>query len=131
MILIMTNPNVLYLIYDAECLICHHCAKSLKLKKAVGHLETINARTAHPLVEEARAQGYDLNEGIIVKYQNVFYYGPDAVHFLAMLSTPIDIFNKINAYIFKFKFMVLLIYPILKIIRKSLLWVRQVERFKK
>jgi len=70
--------NIIYLIYDGDCILCSNSAKALKIKKSVGELQTINARTNHQLVNEAIDKGYDLNEGIIVKYNNKFYHGAEA-----------------------------------------------------
>lgn len=102
----------IYLIYDGECLLCRQSAKALRLKKTVGQLTIINARTEHPLVNEVMKKGYDLNEGIIVKYNEQFYYGTDAIHMLALLSSPVGIFNRLNAYLFKYKLLTKLLYRI-------------------
>ncbi len=118
----------IYLIYDHECLLCRHTAKALRLKKAAGKLTTINARTDHMLVKIAIQKGYDLNEGILVKFNNRFYYSTDAIHFLAMLSSDSDWFNRINAKLFKYKFATTLIYPILKFARKILLILRRTPK---
>lgn len=120
--------NIIYLVYDGECLLCSQCAKALKIKKAVGELEIINARFEHPLVEEVKKRGYDLNEGLIVKYENEFYYGPDAVSLLALLSGPYDFFNRVNALLFKSKTITKIVYPILKIIRNFILKLRHVPK---
>lgn len=125
---IKASDNCIYLIYDGKCLLCSHSAKALKLKAAVGELVTIDARSEHPLVTEVLNQGYDLNEGIIVKYNDVLYHGTDAVHLLALLSSPVGVFNRINAYLFKYKLTTKLFYPVFKFIRNLLLFVRGIPK---
>ncbi len=117
--------NIIYLIYDDECLLCRHTAKALRIKKAVGKLVTIDARTDHPLVTEVNKKGFDLNKGIIVKYNNDIYFGTEALHLLAMLSSPVGLFNRMNAFIFKYKFLVRLCYPFFKMLRNILLFLRR------
>jgi predicted DCC family thiol-disulfide oxidoreductase YuxK len=122
------RDNEIYLIYDDDCLLCRQSAKALRLKKAVGQLATINARTDHPLVKEVMKKGYDLNEGIIIKYNDRFYYGTDAIHMLALLSSPVGIFNRLNAFLFKHKLSAKLLYPFFKIIRRLLLIIRRTPK---
>ena len=124
------NNNIIYLIYDGECPICNYAAKIIKLRQAVGKLEIINARNKHPLVDEVNNHNYDLNNGILVKYQGSLYYGNDAMHLLALLGSPVDLFNKINTILFKFKILVTICYPIFKFIRSCLLKILDVKKIK-
>ncbi len=48
--------NTLYLIYDGDCILCRNSAQAVKIKKSIGNLEIINARSDHPLVIEALQQ---------------------------------------------------------------------------
>ncbi len=125
-----TQSNILYLIYDGECPICSHAAKVIKIRQAVGKMEIINARENHPLVIEAKKQGYDLDKGIVIKYQGKSYYGKEAMHLLAMLGSPVGVLNKINVFLFKSKFLLAIFYPIFKFIRRCLLLVIGVKPIK-
>lgn len=49
------NNEVLYLIYDGDCLLCHRTAYAIRLRASVKRWELINARDAHPLVEMLKA----------------------------------------------------------------------------
>ncbi len=122
------KSETVYLIYDGECPICSYAATVIRLRESVGALEIINARKNHQLVEEAKKQGYDLDEGMVVKYQGASYYGKDAMHILAMLGSPVSLFNKINAFLFKSKILAALFYPIFKFIRRCLLLIRGVQK---
>lgn len=120
--------NTIYLIYDDDCILCRQTAKALRLKKAVGNLQTINARTEHPLVYEAIKKGYDLNAGIIVIYNNTFYHGAEAVNLLALLSSPVGLFNRLNAWLFKYKLTTTLCYPLMVAVRNALLFIRGIPQ---
>ncbi len=102
----------------------------LKIRKSIGELVIINARISQPLILEAKKQGYNLNEGLIVKYREQFYYGEDGMCILAMFSSQSDLFNKINSKLFKSKVLLKLIYPILKFVRLCLLIIIGVKKIK-
>ena len=121
-----SDTNILYLIYDGDCILCRNSAKALKIRKAVGRIEIINARNSHPLVTEASASGYNLNEGILVKFNNNYYYGADALNFLALISSSSDLFNKLNSFIFKSKWLSACSYPLFKAIRNTLLFLQRI-----
>ena len=122
------SEETIYLIYDGECPICGYAAKVTKLRESVGRLEIINARDNHPLVTEAKKQGYDLDKGIIVKYQGKSYYGKDAMHILAILGSPVGWFNRMNVFLFKSRILSVIFYPIFKFIRRCILVVLGVKK---
>lgn len=128
----MSNTNnskdILYLIYDGDCPICAYCSKVIKIRNSVGHLEIVNARNPHPLVEEVIRKGYDLNEGFIVKFQDKYYHGQEAAHFLSLVGTSSDFFNQLNVFIFKSKILSKILYPILESIRNLLLLILGVSK---
>ena len=122
--------HTIHLIYDGECIMCRHTAKALKLKKAAGELTLINARQGHDLVRKAVDMGYNLNKGILVLYGDQYFYGSDAIHFLALLSGSSDFFNRANARIFKYKLATCAFYPFFKVIRQMLLLIRKTPKIK-
>ncbi len=117
----MGKEDILYLIYDGKCPICSRAAQILRIRKSVGKLEIINARTRHPLVDKAKKEGYNLNEGIIVIYNDELYYGSDAMNIIAMMGSPINFINKLNVVLFRSKRISSILYPIFKFIRRCLL----------
>lgn len=121
------SKQTLYLIYDGDCILCSNSAQAIKIKKSVGQLQLINAREPNPLVKEAMDKGYDLNEGIVVKYNDQYFYGADAVYFIALIGSHSDVFNKVNTRIFKYKWMTKLFYPIFKAVRNSILYIRRIK----
>lgn len=126
----MSANDLIQLVYDGECPMCRNAAKVLKIRKAGGKLEIINARTDHPLVHEVKKAGYNLNDGIIVKYHNHYYHGQEAMHMLAMIGSPVGIINRLNIILFRSKIITAVLYPILKFIRSCLLFVLGVQNIK-
>lgn len=122
------EKQILYLVYDGECILCRNTAQALKIKQSVGQLQIINAREGHPLVKELQTKGYDLNEGIVVKLGDQCLHGKAAMHMLANLSTPSDTFNRLTAWSFKYKPVVCLLYPVLKFVRRALLLLKSVPK---
>ena len=122
------DPDTLYLIYDEECVLCRYSANAMRLRKSVTSFELINARDDHHLITIAKKRNLNLNEGIIVFYQNQIWTGSDALHHLALLMTPFNSFNRISSFLFKRKWVSRLSYPLLKSLRQLLLWIRNKKR---
>lgn len=112
-----TSKNVLYVIYDGECYFCNHTAKYLKIKKNVGELILINARDANELTTEAITQGLDINEGIVVYYQQRFYHETSAINLLNALADQSTLSSKLSYIFYKNKLATALWYPCLKVLR--------------
>ena len=76
----------LTIVYDGQCPFCSNFVALMTLKQAVGRVDLIDARSAHPLVATLFAQKYDLDEGLVVIYGEKVYYGSDAVALISDLS---------------------------------------------
>ncbi|ESQ77850.1 DCC1-like thiol-disulfide oxidoreductase family protein [Asticcacaulis sp. YBE204] len=110
-----TDADTLYLVYDGDCPLCRAGAQGFRVNRAVGRLETLDARTTdHPLIAEIKARGFDLNQGIVVAYQGQLHHGEDAMHMLALMGSSSDAFNRFNAWLFRSKARVKWLYPVLK-----------------
>ncbi|WP_140986006.1 DCC1-like thiol-disulfide oxidoreductase family protein [Asticcacaulis tiandongensis] len=116
----------LWLVYDGDCPLCRSAAQAIRVRAAVGQLHILNAREAvdHPLMRKIGALGLDLNEGIVVKYQGQFYHGAEALHLLALLGSAHNGFNRFVVWMFASQGRTRFIYPLLKMGRNLLLWVR-------
>ena len=110
-----------WLVYDGECPICRPTANAIKIKNAVGTLHLVNARETHPILEQIKKAGVNLDDGMVVKFQDTLYHGVEAQHILALIGTNSDWFNRLNVCLFRSKFIAKFIYPILKLIRSILL----------
>lgn len=112
-----------WFIYDGDCPICTIAANALAIRKAVGNLHLINAReeTNHPLMQEVRDKGLNLDEGMVIKFQNTCYHGADALHVMALLGTGQGWFNHMNYWLFRSKKLSKLLYPSMRAVRNFLI----------
>jgi hypothetical protein len=75
---------------------------------------SLNDLRDHPnKVAEFNALGFDVDDGMIVALDEQIYYGAEAVHVLALLSSPSGVFNRCNRLIFSRRWLAKLFYPIL------------------
>ncbi|ACP23100.1 hypothetical protein NGR_b16490 (plasmid) [Sinorhizobium fredii NGR234] len=110
-----------WLLYDGDCPFCTGYARYTRLKEAAGPLRLVDAREAGPEAGEAKRRGYDLNEGMLLKYQGQFYHGDAALHLLAMLTTPSGVFNRLNAWLYRSPRRARIAYPFLRRSRNAIL----------
>ena len=113
--------NDAWLVYDGECPVCKTYCKYIRIRAAVGNLQLVDARQPSALMDDITAAGLDIDQGMVLKFKDVMYYGPDAIHMLTLLSTPSGIFNRFNYYVFSTKVGAKIFYPIGKAFRTLLL----------
>lgn len=122
-----------WLVYDGECPVCKTYCKYIRIREAVGNLHLVDARQPGELMKEITSLGLDIDQGMVLKFKDAIYYGPDAIHMLTLLSTPSGIFNRINYYVFSTKVGSKIFYPIGKAFRTlllKLLGIRYIENMK-
>ncbi len=93
------NADV-WLVYDGECPICNAYCKHARIRDAVGRLHLVDARQPSALMDEITAAGLDIDQGMVVKFDDVIYYGADAIRMLTLLSSPAGWFNRMNYLLF-------------------------------
>ncbi|HRO13041.1 DCC1-like thiol-disulfide oxidoreductase family protein [Amaricoccus sp.] len=109
------------IVYDGDCPFCSRYVTMVRLRDSVGPVRLVNAREPDPIVDELRGAGYDLDEGMVLRYGGRTYHGADCIMMLAMLSTPVGPFNRVNAAIFRSPTASRLLYPVLRIGRNAVL----------
>jgi hypothetical protein len=72
-------------------------------------------------MKEITLQGLDIDQGMVLKVDNVLYYGSDAIHALSLMSSPSGVFNRANYWLFKSKTRSRILYPVLRSCRNLLL----------
>lgn len=123
-----------WLVYDGECPLCTVYCKYARISEAVGQLHLVDAREPGALMDEITAAGLDIDQGMVLKFENVMYYGPDAIRMLTLLSTPSGWFNRISAGLFGGTRRSRIFYPISKAFRNvvlKLLGVRYIDNLNK
>ncbi|SIS55452.1 Protein of unknown function, DUF393 [Paracoccus saliphilus] len=72
--------------YDGECPFCRAYMRMLNLRRAVGEVELIDARSDDPRVAVLTEAGFDLDEGMAVRHGAQIFHGAEAIRLLAVLS---------------------------------------------
>jgi predicted DCC family thiol-disulfide oxidoreductase YuxK len=103
-----------YIVYDGDCVFCSQYVSFLRLKRAVGPVELVNAREPHPAVTYVKSRGVDLNEEMALVIGGEIYSGPDCMHRLALMSTGAGLFNALTARVFARPALARALYPILR-----------------
>ena len=111
----MPKPIDNWIIYDGECPFCSHYVKHIHLKNTVGHIRIIDARTNPPELELLKEKNLNINQGMAIFLNSQLYFGADCINRLALLSSPIGSFNKLNYYAFKIPRVSRILYPILRV----------------
>ena len=119
-------------VYDGECPLCRTAARALRIREAVGRLHLINAREDihHPVVQEIKARGIDIDTGTVIKFAGHYYHGGDAMVVMALLGSRAGWFNRMNAHLFRSKSFARLCYPVIRSGRNSLLWLKDVDQIR-
>ena len=116
----MKKPEIL-LVYDRECPACNAYCQILRIRESAGDLKIIDAREQSDVLDEITTQGLDIDQGMVLKMSDQLYYGSDAMHALALISSRSGIFNRFNYWMFKSKAVSSLLYPVLRYFRNLLL----------
>ena len=115
------NRSEILLVYDKECPVCDAYCQIVRIRETVGDLKLIDARSKSDIMDEITAEGLDIDQGMVLKMGDRLYYGSDAIHVLALISSRSGIFNRFNYWIFKSSTISALFYPILRFFRNLLL----------
>ena len=131
--MIPTEREPIWLVYDGECPVCKTYCKYIRIREAVGNLQLVDARQPSAIMDEITAAGLDIDQGMVLKFERVIYYGADAIHMLTLLSSPSGLFNRVNYYLFSSKLGAKILYPLGKALRSlilTLLGIRAIENLK-
>lgn len=117
----VSSDDELGIVYDWQCPACNVYCHLLRVDESGGRLHLINARENPEVMKEITARGYDIDQGMILKMNDRFYYGAEAIHSLALISIPSTAFNRFNNWIFRSRRRSELLYPVLRSWRNFLL----------
>jgi predicted DCC family thiol-disulfide oxidoreductase YuxK len=119
----MSTDETTYIVYDGQCPFCSRYVKLLRLSAAVGKVELVDARHPHPIVLMLQSKHVDLDDGMALVQGTEISHGDDCIHKLALMTTPLNLFNSINARLFRSPRIARLLYPPLRGARNATLWV--------
>jgi len=109
----MADKEDIWVVYDGECPFCSAYVRMVRLRK-LANVHLLDAREAHPVVDELKARGFDLDEGMALKIGDAIYHGDECVHRLALLSGPSGLFNRFNFWVFRNEKRAKALYPALR-----------------
>lgn len=120
------SPKGFWLIYDGECPLCRSVAHAFAIRKKYGVLNLVNARTDlhHPVCKKARAEGLDLDEGMVIFADGGVYHGAGAVSFLATFGEPASMLTRIGTVLSRSSRCSAFVYGVLRGLRNLLLRLR-------
>lgn len=109
------------LVYDKECPVCDNYCQRVRIQESIGELQLINARDESEIMDEITAAGMDIDQGMVLKVDDILYYGSDAIHALALMSSRSGIVNRLNYRMFRSKTLSHMLYPLFRWGRNLLL----------
>ena len=116
----MSEEEIL-LVYDKECPACDNYCQVIRIRETVGRLKIVNARDNSDVMQEISAKGLDIDQGMVLKMGDQLFYGADAIHALALISSKSGLLNRLNYWMFKSKRVSAFLYPVLRACRNLLL----------
>jgi predicted DCC family thiol-disulfide oxidoreductase YuxK len=122
-----------WLVYDGQCPLCTSYCHYARIRDAVGRLHLVDARQPGALMDEITAAGLDIDQGMVVKFKDIIYYGPDAIRVLTLLSSGSGLFNRIAYGFFGTPARAGIFYPLGKALRNlvlKLLGIRYIDNLK-
>ena len=118
----MADPAIgMVVVYDGECPFCSNYVRLMTLKRKVGAVELIDARSADPRVGELWRRGYDLNEGMAVLYGDAVYYGSDALALISAVTDERGLPQRLLSALLRSPRRARLLYPAMKAGRRATL----------
>ncbi|MFT7389418.1 MAG: putative DCC family thiol-disulfide oxidoreductase YuxK [Candidatus Endobugula sp.] len=115
------NKNEILLIYDKQCPACNNYCQIVRIRESIGELILVDARENSDVLKEVTDLGLDIDQGMVLKMEEAIYYGSDAIHALALLSSRSGVFNRVNYWLFKSSTLSGIFYPVLRFFRNILL----------
>lgn len=118
----------LTIVYDGKCPICRNYSQLVEVDKSLGPVNLVDARHPSSIRQELSNRHYNLDQGMIVQFQNKVYFGAEAVNFLAKVNGRSNFLNRIYFSLFRSKTVSSTLYPALRAFRNFLLWVLNVPK---
>ena len=109
------------LVYDWECPVCDIYCRLVRVRPEAGQLRLVNARESSAVLQEITKAGLDIDQGMVAKMDGHLYYGSDAIHAIALISSRTDLFSRLTHYVFRSNRLSRILYPFLRTCRGLLL----------
>ncbi len=123
-----TTKEPILLVYDKQCPLCDAYCRWTRIQDSIGNLKLIDARHDCEAMAQITEEGLDIDQGMVLKLDGVLYYGADAIHTLALISSRSNIFNRVAYHTFKSKRLSQILYPFFRFGRKIVLRIMGVKK---
>ena len=114
------NSNI-HLVYDRECPVCEFYCQRVDVSPGAGRLVRVDAREDSLIMDEITSANLDIDAGMVLKVGDAIYYGSDAIHQLALLSSRKGLVNRLAYTLFRHPRIARILYPALAACRNLLL----------
>ena len=122
------NQAGVLLVYDKQCPLCDNYCQLVRIRESAGELLLVDARENSAIMQEITAAGLDIDQGMVLKFQDRVYYGSEAMQWLRMLSRRAGDFNRVNGWVFRSRRLSRFLYPIFRFFRSLFLKARGVTK---
>lgn len=109
------------LVYDKQCPLCDAYCRLVRIRRDVGQLTIVDARENSEILREITDNRLDIDQGMVLKMGEQLYYGSDAIHALALISSRSGFFNRFNYWVFRSRRLSGYLYPVFRFFRNLLL----------
>jgi predicted DCC family thiol-disulfide oxidoreductase YuxK len=82
----VTDKPTLDVIYDGECPFCSRYATMVRLRERGIDIRLHDAREKGTFAAFPEARSYDLDEGMLARWNGRWYWGPDAMLVISQIS---------------------------------------------
>lgn len=113
----MTHESDIALVYDKECPFCDFYCQMVRIQSELGEIKIVDARESSDLMCEITRKGWDIDQGMVLRVGESYFYGSDAIHALALLSNRSGFFNRLNYWVFRSRWLAHILYPVLRALR--------------
>lgn len=117
-----SEPNKLLIVYDGECPFCSNYVKLIRIRESFDDVQLIDARKNPLITQDLHSRGLNLDDGMVLIMNDQYFHGADCINRLAMMSTELGWFNKLNAALFRSQNFSRLSYPFLRAGRNAVLF---------
>jgi len=94
------SAHALTVIYDGQCPFCANFVQWYRLRENVAAVLLVDARQQPALVQQLRAMGMEINDGMVVRWQGRYHFGADAMQLLAQLAAGPGLRARLNRLLF-------------------------------
>jgi predicted DCC family thiol-disulfide oxidoreductase YuxK len=116
------NKNVI--LYDGDCIYCQKYTEFVRIRQSLGSVVMEDLRKHPSIIKMLRENNIEPNEGMLFVTEDKFYWGSDAIHALAQVSTHSGVLNRLQKTILGNRNLSRLFYPLMKIGRRVTLFLR-------